>query len=154
MSNQQEYQDYRQGKVRSRGDIDNKNSHLKAIQAQLVIPIVLQEDTIKVNKFYPLWGWLITNQDDYRRWQPEEIELCQTISTQLAIAIQQIDYYDQLRIKSENLSQTLERERAAKEELQKQAVEMLRTVRPAFSGDLTVRANVTENEIGTNCWSL
>ncbi|WP_246142022.1 methyl-accepting chemotaxis protein, partial [Hyella patelloides] len=54
-----------------------------------------------------------------------------------------------LQQQTEQLEQTIKRERAAKEELQKQAVEMLRTVRPAFSGDLTVRANVTENEIGT-----
>nr|MDJ0569508.1 GAF domain-containing protein [Pleurocapsa sp. MO_192.B19] len=97
-----------------------------------------------------LWGLLGVYQNSgTRAWQTLEAEQIAQLATQLAIAIQQIDYYDQLRIKSENLSQTLERERAAKEELQKQAVEMLRTVRPAFSGDLTVRANVTENEIGT-----
>jgi methyl-accepting chemotaxis protein PixJ len=56
---------------------------------------------------------------------------------------------EQLRAQSDSLTKTLDRERAAKEELQKQAVDMLRTVRPAFKGDLTVRANVTENEIGT-----
>ena len=97
-----------------------------------------------------MWGLLGVYQNSgTRAWQTLEAEQIAQLATQLAIAIQQIDYYDQLRIKSENLSQTLERERAAKEELQKQAVEMLRTVRPAFSGDLTVRANVTENEIGT-----
>ena len=40
-------------------------------------------------------------------------------------------------------------EKAAREELQKQALDILTTVRPAFSGDLTVRAKVTETEIGT-----
>ncbi|BAZ45681.1 methyl-accepting chemotaxis sensory transducer with phytochrome sensor [Chondrocystis sp. NIES-4102] len=97
-----------------------------------------------------LWGLLGVYQNSgTREWEKLEAEQMVQLSNQLAIAIQQLDYFDQLRIQSENLSQTLNRERAAKEELQKQAVEMLRTVRPAFSGDLTVRANVTENEIGT-----
>ena len=97
-----------------------------------------------------LWGLLGVYQNSgIRNWEQTEAEQMVQIANQLAIAIQQIDYFEQLRIQSENLSQTLERERAAKEELQKQAVEMLKTVRPAFKGDLTVRANVTENEIGT-----
>ncbi|MGL5077183.1 MAG: methyl-accepting chemotaxis protein, partial [Waterburya sp.] len=97
-----------------------------------------------------LWGLLGVYQNSGTRvWEQMEAEQIAQLANQLGIAIQQIDYYEQLRTQSENLTKTLERERAAKEELQKQAVEMLRTVRPAFSGDLTVRANVTENEIGT-----
>jgi methyl-accepting chemotaxis protein PixJ len=97
-----------------------------------------------------LWGLLGAYQNSGpREWEQLEAEQMVQLANQLAIAIQQLDYYEQLRTQSENLTQTLNRERAAKEELQKQAVEMLRTVRPAFSGDLTVRANVTENEIGT-----
>ncbi|MGF1590796.1 MAG: GAF domain-containing protein [Pleurocapsa sp.] len=97
-----------------------------------------------------LWGLLGAYENSgSRSWLTLEAEQIAQLANQLGIAIQQIDYYEQLRIQSDSLSQTLERERAAKEELQKQAVEMLRTVRPAFSGDLTVRANVTETEIGT-----
>ncbi|WP_019505346.1 GAF domain-containing protein [Pleurocapsa sp. PCC 7319] len=97
-----------------------------------------------------LWGLLGVYQNSGpRMWETIEADQMAQLANQLGIAIQQLDYYEQLRIQSENLSQTLDRERAAKEDLQKQAVEMLRTVRPAFSGDLTVRANVTENEIGT-----
>jgi methyl-accepting chemotaxis protein PixJ len=97
-----------------------------------------------------LWGLLGVYQNSgTRNWEQSEGEQMVQIANQLAIAIQQLDYFEQLRIQSENLTKTLDRERAAKEELQKQAVEMLRTVRPAFKGDLTVRANVTENEIGT-----
>ncbi len=110
-------------------------------RAYIITPI-FQEDK--------LWGLLGVYQNSgIRNWEQSEAEQMIQIANQLAIAIQQIDYFEQLRIQSENLSQTLARERSAKEELQKQAVEMLRTVRPAFKGDLTVRANVTENEIGT-----
>ena len=97
-----------------------------------------------------LWGLLGVYQNaGTRNWQSMEAEQMAQLASQLGIAIQQIDYYDQLRIQSESLAETVAREKAAREELQKQALDILTTVRPAFSGDLTVRAKVTETEIGT-----
>jgi methyl-accepting chemotaxis protein PixJ len=97
-----------------------------------------------------LWGLLGVYQNSGpRTWEESETQMMMQIANQLAVAIQQIDYLEQLRVQSENLTQTLERERTAKEQLQQRAIEMLRTVRPAFNGDLTVRAAVTEDEIGT-----
>ena len=97
-----------------------------------------------------LWGLLGVYQNSgARNWQIMEAEQITQMASQLGIAIQQIDYYEQLRIQSKNLAQTVAREKAAREELQKQALDILKTVRPAFSGDLTVRAKVTETEIGT-----
>jgi methyl-accepting chemotaxis protein PixJ len=97
-----------------------------------------------------LWGLLGVYQNSGpRNWEESETKQMVQIANQLAVAIQQADYVEKLTQQTEQLEQTIQRERSAKEELQKQAVDMLRTVRPAFSGDLTVRANVTENEIGT-----
>ncbi|MEM9766685.1 MAG: methyl-accepting chemotaxis protein, partial [Cyanobacteria bacterium P01_D01_bin.71] len=47
------------------------------------------------------------------------------------------------------LAETADREKASKEYLQKQVVQLLSSVRPALDGDLTVRAPVTETEVGT-----
>ncbi|WP_052055271.1 GAF domain-containing protein [Myxosarcina sp. GI1] len=97
-----------------------------------------------------LWGLLgIYQNSGTRAWQKTETQLMVQIANQLAVALQQATYLDRIQAQSAELEATIKRERAAKEELQKQAVEMLRTVRPAFTGDLTVRAQVTENEIGT-----
>ena len=97
-----------------------------------------------------LWGLLGVYQNSGSRiWEKMETDQMVQLANQLGIAIQQIDYYEQLRVQSENLAQTLAREKEAREELQKQALDILKTVRPAFSGDLTVRAKVTETEIGT-----
>ena len=97
-----------------------------------------------------LWGLIgIYQNSGARNWQQMEADQMAQLASQLGIAIQQIDYYDRLRIQSEDLAKTLAREKAAKEELQAQALDILKTVRPAFSGDLTVRAKVTESEIGT-----
>jgi len=97
-----------------------------------------------------LWGLLGVYQNSGTRdWQKMEADQMMQLANQLGIAIQQVDYYEKLRIQSANLTETLSREKSAREELQKQALDILKTVRPAFSGDLTVRAKVTETEIGT-----
>ena len=97
-----------------------------------------------------LWGLLgVYQNSSARNWQTMEADQMVQLASQLGIAIKQLDYYEQLRIQSENLAETVAREKAAREELQKQALDILKTVRPAFSGDLTVRAKVTETEIGT-----
>ena len=97
-----------------------------------------------------LWGLLGVYQNSGpRNWEKSEAKQMVQIANQLAVAIQQANFVEKLQQQTEELEQTIQRERAAKEELQKQALDILRTVRPAFSGDLTVRANVTETEIGT-----
>ena len=58
----------------------------------------------------------------------------------------------QLAVQEEIARQQLEnaeQQRIAKEQLQKRALELLMEVDPVSSGDLTIRANVTEDEIGT-----
>ncbi|MDJ0531846.1 MAG: GAF domain-containing protein [Xenococcaceae cyanobacterium MO_207.B15] len=116
---------------------------LEKYQARAYIIVPIFQDT-------KLWGLFGVYQNSGARdWEVNELNLLLKIAPQLGIAIEQAEKADQLRIQSENLAQTLAREKAAKEQLQKQAVDMLRTVRPAFTGDLTVRAKVTENEIGT-----
>ena len=110
-------------------------------RAYIIAPI-FQEDK--------LWGLLgVYQNSDTRSWQTMEADQMAQLANQLGIAIQQVDYYEKMRTQSEDLAQTLAREKAAREELQKQALDILKTVRPAFSGDLTVRARVTETEIGT-----
>lgn len=57
------------------------------IHANLVTPIVQGEK---------LWGLLVANQcSGPRRWQPYEISLLQQLDTQVAIAIQQSELYEQ-----------------------------------------------------------
>ena len=110
-------------------------------RAYIIVPI-FQE-----NKLWGLFG--VYQNSGVREWKVQELNLLLRIAPQLGIAVEQAEKTEQLRINSENLAQTVAREKAAREELQKQALDILKTVRPAFSGDLTVRANVTETEIGT-----
>ena len=68
------------------------------IRANLVIPLLLGEK---------LWGLLCIHTCVAPRiWQPDEIDLTQQIASQLAIAIQQANLFEQLQQEQEKLTQT------------------------------------------------
>ncbi|MEM6518495.1 MAG: GAF domain-containing protein [Cyanobacteria bacterium P01_C01_bin.70] len=111
------------------------------VRASLVVPL-LKGDI--------LWGLFCVHQcTGPRHWQETEVEFIHRIGAQLNLALQQADYLDQLQEKTAKLAETADREKASKEYLQKQVVQLLSSVRPALDGDLTVRAPVTETEVGT-----
>ncbi|MFM7578706.1 MAG: GAF domain-containing protein [Microcystaceae cyanobacterium] len=72
-----------------------------SVKAKLVVPILQQrrEDSQETNDSSPyLWGLLIVHQCAFpRQWQPREVELIQQLATQVAIAIQQSELYEQLQ---------------------------------------------------------
>lgn len=110
-------------------------------RAYVLVP-VFQDQT--------LWGLLAVYQNSGpRQWQDVEVQLLRQIATQLGIALKQAEYLKQIFQQSEQLAKAAEREKAAKEQLQSRAIELLRAVRPALDGNLTVRAPVTTDEIGT-----
>ena len=68
------------------------------IRANLVIPLLLGEK---------LWGLLCIHTCVAPRiWQPNEIDLIQQLASQLAIAIQQANLFEQLQQEQEKLTQT------------------------------------------------
>ncbi|HEY9628548.1 MAG TPA: GAF domain-containing protein [Coleofasciculaceae cyanobacterium] len=97
-----------------------------------------------------LWGLLSAFQNsDSRTWEEGEINLLMQVANQLGIALQQAEYTQQLQAQSQQLAEAAAREKASKELLQQRAVQLLMAVRPALEGDLTVRAPITEDEMGT-----
>jgi methyl-accepting chemotaxis protein PixJ len=126
---------YRQGRVQATKDIYQAGltqCHIRqlepfAVKANLVAPI------IQAGK---LVGLLIAHQCSApRAWQQAEIDLFSQLATQVGLAIER--------------SNLLEQQKSAKELLQRRAMELLIEVDPVSKGDLTIRANVTEDEIGT-----
>ncbi len=105
---QEIYQQYVRGRICAIADRDSGEvlpclvEFLKQLQvrAKIAVPIV-QQDT--------LWGLLIAHQCDRpRTWQPWEIHLLEQLATQLAIAIQQSEIYNQLQLSEERLKLALE----------------------------------------------
>ena len=111
------------------------------VRADLVAPLLKGDE---------LWGLFCIHQcSGPREWQEAEIEFVKRIASQLNLAIQLGEYLEQLQRQSKQLQAIAQRDRADKEQLQQQVIQLLTSVRPALEGDLTVRAPVTDNEVGT-----
>ncbi|MEB3356298.1 MAG: GAF domain-containing protein [Synechococcales bacterium] len=96
------------------------------------------------------WGLLAIYQCSApREWTTSEIDIVLQFSNQMSVAVQQAKYISQLEETSRQLTETADREKREREELQQQIIQILTSVRPALDGDLTVRAPVTENLVGT-----
>jgi methyl-accepting chemotaxis protein len=133
---------YKQGRVQATTNIYQAGlteCHLKqlkpfAVQANLVAPILVNGE---------LLGLLIAHQCSApRKWEQGETDFFSQVSTQVGLAIERANLLEK-QLQSETV------QRDAKELLQKRAMELLMEVDPVSRGDLTVRAKVTEDEIGT-----
>ncbi|ACK67309.1 methyl-accepting chemotaxis sensory transducer with GAF sensor [Rippkaea orientalis PCC 8801] len=133
---------YRQGRVAATPDIYNAGltqCHLKQLEpfqvkANLVAPVLRKGK---------LLGLLITHQcSGTRDWEQGEINFFSQVATQVGFALERADL-----LEGQKLAQ--EKQRQAKEKLQQRALELLMEVDPVSRGDLTIRAHVTEDEIGT-----
>ncbi|AFZ00036.1 GAF domain-containing protein [Calothrix sp. PCC 6303] len=97
-----------------------------------------------------LWGMLAAFENSApREWEESEVSCLTRIGDQLGIVLQQLEYVQQLQTQSAQVVEAAAREKEAKEYLQKGAMKLLSAVRPALDGNLTVRAPITEDELGT-----
>ena len=120
--------------------------HVEALEAYQVQACAV----VSIFKGKELWGLLSAFQNTGSRvWEEEEINLLMQVALQVGNGIQQAEYANELQAKSEQLAEAAAREKASKESLQQRAVQLLMAVRPALDGDLTVRAPLSEDEMGT-----
>ena len=75
-------------------------------------------------------------------WQPNEIDFLKRLADQTQLSLDRVNLLEQTR----NLA---EEQRDLKESLQQRALELLMEVDPISKGDLSIRAKVTADEIGT-----
>lgn len=113
-----EYQElYRQGRMRAIEDVKAEDAGLTpcllefveqwCVRAKLITPILVSDS---------LWGLLIAHQcSQPRQWQSLEIDLMQQLATQLGIAIQQSELYQQVQVEltERRQSEQVIREQAA-----------------------------------------
>jgi twitching motility protein PilJ/methyl-accepting chemotaxis protein PixJ len=75
-------------------------------------------------------------------WQQSEVNFFKQLSGQLGLSLDRVMLLEQTE-------QLADEQRQLKEDLQKRALELLMEVDPISKGDLTIRAKVTADEIGT-----
>ncbi|MCC5666224.1 GAF domain-containing protein [Nostoc sp. CHAB 5784] len=126
--------------------VGHSNCHLEILEqfevkAYVIVPVFAGEQ---------LWGLLAVYQNSGTRdWEESEVTLLARIGNQLGLALQQTEYLQQVQGQSAKLAEAAAREKAAKELLQQRSIQLLIALRPALNGDLTVRAPITEDELGT-----
>lgn len=133
---------YRQGRVvvaNNVSEISWHTEHLKLlnrleVKANLVVPISGGEQ---------IYGLLIAHScTGSHHWQEAEISFLKRLGSELGLSLYRVDLLEQ----TTNLA---EEQRQLKEDLQRRALELLLEVDPISRGDLTIRAKVTVDEIGT-----
>ncbi|BAZ44534.1 methyl-accepting chemotaxis sensory transducer with phytochrome sensor [Chondrocystis sp. NIES-4102] len=105
---------------------------LKA-QASLIAPVVIDDK---------LDGLLIAYHSTNHTWIDREINLITQVANQMGLASTRLELVRQQKIAQIS-------EKSAKEAIQSRALELLKEVYSAAEGDLTIKAKVTEDEIGT-----
>jgi methyl-accepting chemotaxis protein len=104
------------------------------VQANLIVPILSGTQ---------LYGLLVAHHcAGPHEWQPFEINFLKRLGTELGLSIYRVDLLEQTEKQAEE-------QRYLKEGLQNRALELLMEVEPISKGDLTTRARVTADEIGT-----
>jgi methyl-accepting chemotaxis protein PixJ len=118
-------------------------SHLQKIKIKSIIttPIIVN------GKFFGLFSGTMCRSP--REWQPSEIELLLQLAAQVGVALNQGQLVRQLELANIQQSGYAASQEAAREVLQKHAWDLLIQVDRISQGDLTIRAYVTEDEIGT-----
>ncbi len=97
------------------------------VKAELIAPFDTEENSQKL---------LVVQQCSKSRiWQKIEVDFFAQVTSQVVLASER--------------TKVLQQQKNAKEELQRQALSLLMEVDPISQGDLTIRATVTEGEIGT-----
>ncbi len=111
-----------------------------------------------------LWGLFAAYQNSGpRSWEESEVNLLYQVATQFTVSMQQAEVLRQSQLLTEaaqaqELARTQEvlqqqefakQQKEAKELLQRRILELMMEVDPVSKGDLTVRARVTSDEIGT-----
>ena len=97
-----------------------------------------------------LWGLLGVYQNSQpRQWEDSEMTLLEQVGIQIGISFKLSDNFVQLREQESQLQAAADREKTEREKLQKGALQILKAIEPSFRGDLTVRAPLSEDELGT-----
>jgi PAS domain S-box-containing protein len=114
------HQSYSLGKIRTLANIDQSEvesclaEFVKqfGVRAKLVVPIIQRNRNAEANEIY-LWGLLIAHQcSRIRVWEAWEVELVKQLATQVAIAIQQSELYNQLQQLNAQLEQRVQQRTA------------------------------------------
>ncbi|MBD2386826.1 GAF domain-containing sensor histidine kinase [Cylindrospermum sp. FACHB-282] len=133
---------YQQGRIKAIADIyldSASDCHVQILErfqvrANIAAPLMKGKD---------LWGLLCIHQcSGPRQWEGSEIEFVQLIAEHLAVALQQADYLEQVKLQSAQLAQAKAREKAA--EWQKIIAKTIEKIRQSLDLESIFRTSTEE----------
>nr|MDJ0683048.1 methyl-accepting chemotaxis protein [Xenococcaceae cyanobacterium MO_167.B52] len=104
------------------------------VQSTVTAPVFLQGKIIALLSIHQCFNT--------RHWELQEITFVEQIANQLSFSLERLEFLEQQKQAGIKAKQDQER-------IQWRALELLQEVDPLSQGDLTIRARVTEDEIGT-----
>ncbi|AFY38018.1 methyl-accepting chemotaxis sensory transducer with GAF sensor [[Leptolyngbya] sp. PCC 7376] len=140
---------YRQGRVQVTPDVNQAGltaCHEEQlgkwqVKANVVVPILVNQK---------LYGLLGAHQcSSTREWEAPLVESFRQVAIQLGYALDQALLLNEIEESRQQAEETSQEQRQQKEQLQGQIENFLEEIENSFEGDLTVRAGVTEGEMGT-----
>lgn len=135
-------QKYRTDGLLSEADVAAASLHPEHLELlrSLRVRSILSVPVISQGRLY---GLLIAHHcRTTHTWKPSEVDFLKQIGLQSGLVIERITLLEQTRALADE-------QRQIKEGLQRNALQLLMDVDPVSQGNLTVRAKVTEDEIGT-----
>ncbi len=142
-------EEYKQDRVVATNDVFNAAFHpnhldlMKRLQikANLVVPIVEQDE---------LYGLLIAHHcQTIHEWELSEINFMKELARELSSVLARLSYIKQIQQSQAEAEKLALEQGKIKNRLQQRALELLMEVEPISQGNLTIRATVSEDEIGT-----
>ncbi|QCS48710.1 GAF domain-containing protein [Picosynechococcus sp. PCC 11901] len=140
---------YRQGRVQVTPDVSQAGltaCHEEQlgkwqVKANVVVPILVNQK---------LYGLLGAHQcSSTREWEAPLVESFRQVAIQLGYALDQALLLEEVETSRRQAEAVSEEQRQQREQLQGQIENFLEEIEESFEGDLTVRAGVTEGEMGT-----
>ncbi|VEP18000.1 Methyl-accepting chemotaxis protein [Hyella patelloides LEGE 07179] len=140
---------YRNGRVKAINDIYNEpgmtDCHMRTLEqydvkANLVVPIRKDDE---------LYGLLIAHHCAApRAWQKSEMNFFSELATQTEYALDHVSFIEQLEQAKQKAETASLEQRQQTEAIQHQLDTLVKDIQDAFTGNLTVRAQATDGEIG------
>ncbi len=120
--------------------------HLRLLE-RLEIKAILEVPVFQEGQPY---GLLIAHQCEVaHEWQDSQINFFKQLSAQMGLSLDRVILLERTEELLQQTGQLASEQQQLKEGLQQRALDLLKEVDPISKGDLTIRARVTADEIGT-----
>jgi twitching motility protein PilJ/methyl-accepting chemotaxis protein PixJ len=139
---EQRLEAYKEGRVIPTSNVLRGDLHPEQLRFMEHLDVKANLEVSILHEGEPYALLMVHHCGAFHEWQPAEINFIQQLAAQLGLSLDRVMLLEQTELLAAE-------QRQLKEDLQHRALELLMEVDPISKGDLTIRAKVTADEIGT-----